>query len=116
MPRASSSALARVDRYQPILGRCGTPDLAGPARKLTDAGVRRGVLQHLERLAGRVEADHRVRPEVGEPDGAVLSDVDGLGLGAAARQLPRAPGTRGWVVEAKLPHIPLADPEPALRV
>ena len=64
----------------------------------------------------RIEAEDRVAAEVAQPDLVAIVDVDRVGLGVVARQLPRAPGRLGGVVHRDVAAQPFADPDAALAV
>ena len=111
----SSRRSAGADDHELVGGGLGAPDLAGAAEQLADGRAAREA-ERRERLVVGVEADERVRAEVGEPDDVALVDVDGVGLRAGAGQPPLAPAARRRVVAADLAGVPLADPEAAARV
>src|SRR5215213_3302998 len=88
---AMPDPLAGVDDDQAVLAGGRAPDLAGATQQLADVRAGRRVRQHLERLAGGIETYQCVRPEVGEPDGAVVVHVDRVRHRVAARELPLPP-------------------------
>src|SRR2546421_680205 len=110
-------ALVRLaQRDDPIYARLGAPDFAWATEELAHA--RRGARQRedRERLPLRVEAHQRIRHEVAQPDDCVVVHVDRVCLRMIAGQPPFAPRPRRRIVDRDLDGVPLADPDPTMRV
>src|SRR3546814_1163768 len=60
-----------------------------------------------------IEAKDGIGAEVAEPDLVLRIDIDRIGTRPRAGQLPGPPVVGGWVVDADLAGIPLADPNAA---
>ena len=61
-----------------------TPDLASSAVQLTNRGIGTRNRDGIERLAGSIKSNERVRREVAQPHAVTLVDVDGVRLRASA--------------------------------
>src|SRR5207244_6519621 len=96
-------------------GLCG-PHLTGPAENLAHIGARAVARKHLELLRGGVEADHGVGAPVAQPHHVALVDIDGIGPRLVAGKLPGLPAVRSGIEGADVAAVPLAHPDPALRV
>src|SRR5438552_3638399 len=109
-------ASPRPVEYQPVGAGLRRPHFAAAAEDLAHARVRAIARERLEPLGLGIEAHHRVGAEVAEPHLVVFVDVHGVGLRPLARQLPRLPLVALRIVAAHVARVPLADPDPALRV
>lgn len=87
------------------------PDFAGATEDLADVGVGLRVGEAGEFLGGRVEADEGVGAEVAQPDDVLVVDVDGVGLGTGAGELPLLPASGRGVVAPDLSGVPFAHPD-----
>src|SRR5437016_13475542 len=97
--RSFTASLRAIDD-EPIGAGLRRPHLAGAPEDLPHVRAAAIARKGLELLRLRVEADHRVRPPVGEPDHALVVHIDGVGARPIARELPCLPGARGRIVAA----------------
>src|SRR5688572_188849 len=96
--------------------RLGAPELAAAAELLPHCCSRARQPDGAEALRARIEADDRVRAEVGQPDDVAVVDVHRIWLRSRAGQAPLAPAPGCGVVHRHLPRVPLAHPDAAARV
>src|SRR3990172_7953889 len=105
-----------IYNHQPVVAGFRSPDLAGAAIELAHARASVVAGETRELLGLRIEPHDRVCPEIRKPDIIVLVHIHGVGPGRAAGKLPAFPRPAFRIVHAYLPRIPLADPNPSLRV
>src|SRR4051794_28014384 len=111
-----STGRSGLDHDHPVVARFAAPEFTRTAVELTHIGVGLVAREHVEPLGGRIEANDGVGGEVGEPDLVLVVHKDGVGAWALARQLPCLPRAIGGIVHRDMAAVPLADPDPALRV
>src|SRR3546814_3357380 len=68
-----------------------------------------------ETLGLRIEAQHRVGAEVGDPDLVGLVDIDRVRTRLVAGEFPGLPVAGRRFVAAELARTPFADPQPSVR-
>src|SRR5437763_608249 len=100
------SASCATCYHNPVHARHRAPHFVGAAEQLAHFGVGLAVAEALERLRCWIEAHQRVGGPFGEPDDVVLVYVDGVGLRAAAGELPLAPGSCDRIEAAQLAGVP----------
>src|SRR4029079_16403949 len=103
-----------ADDDEPVGAGLGSPDLPRPAEQLTHRRAR-AERDAREAPRRRSEPPEPATPEVGQPDGVPVVDVDGVDLRRPG-DVPLAPLLRRRVIAGDLAGVPLSDPDHSRRV
>src|SRR5882672_4188463 len=94
-PRPISRRRDRLDHDETVISGFTAPGFAGPAVELAHIRARFVARERVELFGHGIEAHDRIGAEIGKPDLVLVVDINGVGAGIAARQLPGFPGTVG---------------------
>src|SRR5258706_5846267 len=114
--RADARLCESANPHQAVIARFRAPHLARPPRELPHVRAAAVAWKRGEALACGIELDDRIGVEIGEPHLVALIDVDRIGAGALAWQMPLTPSAAGRVEHAHLARVPFADPQSTLGV
>src|SRR4029453_13712854 len=88
-PRKISRRRDRLDHDETVIAGFAAPGFAGTAVELAHIRARFVAGECVELFRHGIEAQNRVRPEIGDPDLVLVVDIDGIGARIVAGQLPR---------------------------
>src|SRR5215813_7357629 len=104
------------DNAYALGARFRNPCLTLAAEHLTDVGVFPITRKALELLGCRIKTHNGIGCPLGEPNLVVGIDPHSIGTRFLARELPLFPALVGWIVDANVPGVPFANPQPAFRI
>src|SRR3546814_233497 len=104
------------EHHDAVGARLRRPDLALAPQHLPHGGIPAVAREAFETLGLRIEAQHRVGAEVGDPDLVGLVDIDRVRTRLVAGEFPGLPVAGRRFVAAELARTPFADPQPSVAV
>src|SRR6185369_7692251 len=108
--------VARADHHEAVSAGLGAPHFAWASVELAHRGIRLVARKAREALGLRIELEDGVGAKVADPHLVLAVDIDRVSVRRFARQLVNLPARGRRVVDAEIAGVPLAHPQPTLRV